>query len=52
MIRVLRAELGDVDNVEIQQVDALSYDLRGGRALARRPGRACAATCRITSRRS
>lgn len=28
MIRVLRAELGEVDNLEIQQVDALKYDLR------------------------
>ncbi len=28
MIRVLRAELGDVDNLEIEQVDALHYDLR------------------------
>jgi 16S rRNA (adenine1518-N6/adenine1519-N6)-dimethyltransferase len=28
MIRVLRAELGDVDNLEIEQVDALRYDLR------------------------
>jgi 16S rRNA (adenine1518-N6/adenine1519-N6)-dimethyltransferase len=28
MIRVLNAELGDVDNLEIQQVDAMKYDLR------------------------
>ena len=28
MIRVLRAELGEVDNVEIEQVDAMRYDLR------------------------
>ena len=51
MIRVLRAELGDVDNLEIQQVDALRYDLR---MLRRWSGadHACAATCRITSRRS
>jgi 16S rRNA (adenine1518-N6/adenine1519-N6)-dimethyltransferase len=28
MIRVLRAELGEVDNLEIEQVDALRYDLR------------------------
>jgi 16S rRNA (adenine1518-N6/adenine1519-N6)-dimethyltransferase len=28
MIRVLKAELGDVDNLEIHQVDALRYDLR------------------------
>jgi 16S rRNA (adenine1518-N6/adenine1519-N6)-dimethyltransferase len=28
MIRVLKAELGEVDNLEIEQVDALRYDLR------------------------
>jgi 16S rRNA (adenine1518-N6/adenine1519-N6)-dimethyltransferase len=28
MIRVLRAELGHLDNVEIEQVDAMRYDLR------------------------
>lgn len=28
MIRVLKAELGEVDNLEINQVDALKYDLR------------------------
>jgi 16S rRNA (adenine1518-N6/adenine1519-N6)-dimethyltransferase len=28
MIRVLRAELGSVDNLEIEQVDALRYDLK------------------------
>ncbi len=28
MIRVLRAELGTVDNLDIEQVDALRYDLR------------------------
>ena len=28
MIRVLRAELGTVDNLEIEQADALRYDLR------------------------
>jgi 16S rRNA (adenine1518-N6/adenine1519-N6)-dimethyltransferase len=28
MIRVLRAELGTVDNLEIEQVDALRYDLK------------------------
>jgi 16S rRNA (adenine1518-N6/adenine1519-N6)-dimethyltransferase len=28
MIRVLRAELGTVDNLEIEQVDAMRYDLR------------------------
>ncbi len=28
MIRVLRAELGEVDNLEIEQADALRYDLR------------------------
>jgi 16S rRNA (adenine1518-N6/adenine1519-N6)-dimethyltransferase len=28
MIRVLRAELGEVDNLDIEQVDALRYDLR------------------------
>jgi 16S rRNA (adenine1518-N6/adenine1519-N6)-dimethyltransferase len=28
MIRVLQAELGEVDNLEIQHVDAMKYDLR------------------------
>jgi 16S rRNA (adenine1518-N6/adenine1519-N6)-dimethyltransferase len=28
MIRVLKAELGDVDNLEIQQADAMKYDFR------------------------
>src|SRR5688572_15584789 len=28
MIRVLRAELGEVDNLEIEQADAMRYDLR------------------------
>jgi len=28
MIRVLKAELGEVDNLEIQHVDAMKYDLR------------------------
>ncbi len=28
MIRVLKAELGTVDNLEIEQVDAMKYDLR------------------------
>src|SRR5678815_3485292 len=28
MIRVLRAELGEVDNLDTEQVDALRYDLR------------------------
>jgi 16S rRNA (adenine1518-N6/adenine1519-N6)-dimethyltransferase len=28
MVRVLRAELGDVDNLEIEQADAMRYDLR------------------------
>ena len=28
MIRVLKAELGEVDNLEIEQVDAMKYDLR------------------------
>lgn len=28
MIRVLRAELGEVDNLDIEQVDAMRYDLR------------------------
>ncbi len=28
MIRVLKAELGDVDNLEIEHVDAMKYDLR------------------------
>jgi 16S rRNA (adenine1518-N6/adenine1519-N6)-dimethyltransferase len=33
MIRVLRAELGEVDNLEIEQVDALRYDLRAAASL-------------------
>ncbi len=33
MIRVLRAELGEVDNLEIEHVDALRYDLRGAASL-------------------
>jgi len=36
MIRVLRAELGDVDNLEIEQVDALQYDLRGVASLGQK----------------
>ena len=36
MIRVLRAELGDVDNLEIEQVDALRYDLRGAASLGQK----------------
>jgi len=28
MVRVLRAELGSVDNLEIEQVDAMRYDLK------------------------
>ena len=33
MIRVLRAELGTVDNLEIEAVDALRYDLRAAASL-------------------
>ncbi len=36
MIRVLRAELGDVDNLEIEQVDALRYDLRAVASLGQK----------------
>ena len=36
MIAVLRAELAGVDNVDIEAVDALRYDLRDGGAVARR----------------
>lgn len=36
MIRVLRAELGDVDNLEIEQVDAMRYDLRGAASLGQK----------------
>jgi len=36
MIRVLRAELGDVDNLEIEQVDALRYDLRAAASLGQK----------------
>ena len=36
MIRVLRAELGEVDNLEIEQVDALRYDLRSAASLGQR----------------
>jgi 16S rRNA (adenine1518-N6/adenine1519-N6)-dimethyltransferase len=36
MIRVLRAELGEVDNLEIEQVDALRYDLRAAASLGQR----------------
>lgn len=36
MIRVLRAELGEVDNLEIEQVDALHYDLRGAASLGQK----------------
>ena len=35
MIRVLRAELGAVDNLEIEQVDALRYDLRAAASLGK-----------------
>jgi len=35
MIRVLRAELGEVDNLEIAQVDALRYDLRAVASLGK-----------------
>jgi 16S rRNA (adenine1518-N6/adenine1519-N6)-dimethyltransferase len=33
MIRVLRAELGSVDNLEIEQVDIMRYDLRSAASL-------------------
>jgi 16S rRNA (adenine1518-N6/adenine1519-N6)-dimethyltransferase len=36
MIRVLRAELGEVDNLEIEQVDALRYDLRAAASLGQK----------------
>ncbi|HEY3801478.1 MAG TPA: 16S rRNA (adenine(1518)-N(6)/adenine(1519)-N(6))-dimethyltransferase RsmA [Kofleriaceae bacterium] len=36
MIRVLRAELGDVDNLEIEQADAMRYDLRVASSLGKR----------------
>jgi 16S rRNA (adenine1518-N6/adenine1519-N6)-dimethyltransferase len=36
MIRVLRAELGEVDNLEIEQVDALRYDLRAVASLGQK----------------
>ncbi len=36
MIRVLRAELGTVDNLEIEEVDAMRYDLRSAASLGRR----------------
>jgi len=36
MIRVLRGELGTVDNLEIEQADALRYDLRAAAALGQR----------------
>jgi 16S rRNA (adenine1518-N6/adenine1519-N6)-dimethyltransferase len=39
MIRVLRAELGDVDNLEIEQVDVMRYDLR--KAASLRPITVC-----------
>ena len=35
MIRVLRAELGTVDNLEIEQVDAMRYDLRTASSLGK-----------------
>jgi 16S rRNA (adenine1518-N6/adenine1519-N6)-dimethyltransferase len=35
MIRVLRAELGEVDNLEIEQADALRYDLRAAASLGK-----------------
>jgi 16S rRNA (adenine1518-N6/adenine1519-N6)-dimethyltransferase len=35
MIRVLRGELGTVDNLEIEQVDALRYDLRAAASLGK-----------------
>lgn len=36
MIRVLRAELGDVDNLEIEEADAMRYDLRVASSLGKR----------------
>jgi 16S rRNA (adenine1518-N6/adenine1519-N6)-dimethyltransferase len=36
MIRVLRAELGDIDNLEIEQVDAMRYDLRAAASLGQK----------------
>ena len=36
MIRVLRAELGTVDNLEIEEVDAMRYDLRSAASLGKR----------------
>jgi 16S rRNA (adenine1518-N6/adenine1519-N6)-dimethyltransferase len=36
MIRVLRAELGEVDNLEIEQVDAMRYDLRAAASLGQK----------------
>jgi len=36
MIRVLRAELGTVDNLEIEEVDAMRYDLRSASSLGKR----------------
>src|SRR5262249_5107536 len=33
MIRVLRAELGEVDNLEIEQVDVMRFDLRAAASL-------------------
>jgi 16S rRNA (adenine1518-N6/adenine1519-N6)-dimethyltransferase len=36
MIRVLRAELGDVDNLEIEQADAMRYDLRAVASLGQK----------------
>jgi 16S rRNA (adenine1518-N6/adenine1519-N6)-dimethyltransferase len=35
MIRVLRAELGSVDNLEIEQVDVMRYDFRAAASLRR-----------------
>lgn len=35
MIRVLRAELGTVDNLEIEQADAMRYDLRSASSLGK-----------------
>lgn len=36
MIRVLRAELGEVDNLEIEQVDAMRFDLRAAASLGKK----------------
>jgi 16S rRNA (adenine1518-N6/adenine1519-N6)-dimethyltransferase len=36
MIRVLRAELGEVDNLEIEEADAMRYDLRSASSLGKR----------------